>query len=352
VGPRKPGERPHDRLPDHSSLTRIRQRWDEADEAGVRWAAAPPNDRSRRIFERTVPACVEAKVATGEVVHVDASLIRADVAWGSLAVRHVERMAEADGSAEVSSDDHDPPTGGSSDERRGVGRVKAARDEGPDRECRNSRRTGRFEKVRTTDPDATMATSGATSGRNRRLEPACRQHAVVDDARGVALDVAVTTGEANEGDHLLGALDRAAAPTGAAAETVTADAGYACAELLAGPEERAVTAVIPARAEPIRSPVPMRRFRCDARHDAQHDVPRCPRGKRLREGRHAKHGRFFASRSKRCRRCDLARLCPPKVRSNEAVVLANEAVVLGDHHPAPPRARRRRARWSEEDDRL
>ena len=35
--------------------------------------------------------------------------------------------------------------------------------------------------------------------RNRRLEPAYKQHAVVDDERGVVLDVEVTTGEINEG---------------------------------------------------------------------------------------------------------------------------------------------------------
>lgn len=42
----------HDRLPDHSSLTRIRQRWG----AG----------RFRTIFERTVKACVAAGIAKGE----------------------------------------------------------------------------------------------------------------------------------------------------------------------------------------------------------------------------------------------------------------------------------------------
>ena len=50
----------HEALPDHSSLTRIRQRW------GV--------ERFRRIFERTVKACVDAKIAQGEIVHIDASL--------------------------------------------------------------------------------------------------------------------------------------------------------------------------------------------------------------------------------------------------------------------------------------
>ena len=57
----------HECLPDHSSLTRIRQRWGE--------------ERFQAIFQRTVKACLGAKVATAEVVHIDASLIRADVSW-------------------------------------------------------------------------------------------------------------------------------------------------------------------------------------------------------------------------------------------------------------------------------
>ncbi|MGR3436204.1 MAG: IS1182 family transposase [Shimia sp.] len=312
----------HDRLPDHFSLTRIRQRW------GV--------DRFRRIFERTVLACIEAKIATGEVVHVDASLIRADVAWESLAVRHVDRLAEANAQSEAGPGDDDS-SGGGRGKRTPAKSTEISADGAAEDARRNSKRTGRYKRVCTTDPDASMA----TSGRNRRLEPSYKQHAVVDDARGVVLDVAVTTGEANEGDHLLGGLDRAAALTGAAMHTVTADAGYAYAKIFAGLEDRNVTAVIPAKAEPIRSPVPMRRFRYDARND----VLKCPRGKRLREGRRAKHGRFFTSRAKDCRRCDLARLCLSKGP-------ANKAVVLGDHYPALLRARRRRARWSEEDDRL
>lgn len=71
----------HEVLPDHSSLTRIRQRWGA--------------DRFRRIFERTVQACVVAKIATGEIVHVGASVIRANVSWESLAVRHVAGVEAA-----------------------------------------------------------------------------------------------------------------------------------------------------------------------------------------------------------------------------------------------------------------
>ena len=68
----------HERLPDHSSLTRIRQRWGER--------------RFREIFQRTVTACLAAKIATAEVVHIDATLIQANVNWESLVERHVKKV--------------------------------------------------------------------------------------------------------------------------------------------------------------------------------------------------------------------------------------------------------------------
>lgn len=286
----------NDRLPDHSSLTRIRQRW------GV--------ERFQYIFERTVKACVAAGIAKGEIVHVDASLIRADVAWESLAVRHVGAVSAANGETPVDQNDA--------------------------RKRPDSKKTGKFKKVCLTDPDASMA----TSGRNRRLEPSYKQHSVVDDQFGVVLDV-VTTGEVNEGEQLLARLDAAATVTGASITTVTADAGYAYAKIYAGLERRRIETIIPAKAEPIRSPVPMRRFRYDARHD----VLKCPRGKKLKPGRAVKHGRFFTSRARDCRGCDLAGICLSKGR-------VNKAVVLGDDYPALLRARRRRGRWSDEDRRL
>jgi transposase len=235
----------HERLPDHSSLTRIRQRWGA--------------ERFRRIFERSVQACVAAGIAKGEIVHADASLIRADVAWESLAVRHVEAVADAN-------DDEAPE---------------------PEEEARlrRSRKTGKFKKVCVTDPDASMA----TTARSRRLEPSYKQHGVVDDVFGVVLDVEVTTGETNEGEALLARLDAVAETTGRPVATVTADAGYAYAKIFGGLERRGIGAVIPTKAEPIRSPVPLRRFR----YDAHHDILKCPRGKILRPSRPVKHGRFF-----------------------------------------------------------
>lgn len=87
----------------------------------------------------------------------------------------------------------------------------------------------------------------ATNGRNRRLEPAYKQHAAVDDKRGVILDVEVTTGELNEGQHIVEQVDRTAERTGTAVTTVTADAGYAYGKVYGAMEERNIHAVIPTR---------------------------------------------------------------------------------------------------------
>ena len=65
------GYGPREVLPDHSALTRIRQRWGA--------------DRFRKIFERKDRACVAAKRAKGEIIHVESSLIRTYVGCERLA---------------------------------------------------------------------------------------------------------------------------------------------------------------------------------------------------------------------------------------------------------------------------
>lgn len=223
----------HERLPDHSSLTRIRQRWGE--------------ERFRKIFKRMVAACLEAKIATAEIVHIDASLIRANVSWESLAERHVRDVIS---------------------ENRAEEEIEAEK---------KGRQSGKYKKVSLTDPGATMA----TTARNRRLEPCYKQHTAVDDLRGVVLDIEVTTGEANEGDTIAGQVDEVRQISGRAIKTVTADAGYAYGKVYGGLERRGIDPLIPAKAEPIKSRVPLRRFR----YDAKHDILKCPRGKILRPAR-------------------------------------------------------------------
>ena len=115
-------------LPDHSSLTRIRQR------CGA--------ELFRQIFTRTVRACVGAGIAKGEVVHIDATLIRADVGWESLGERHADAVLAQDGgnATEATPEEDAARTGWRAAERDG-------------------KQTGWYKKVRLTDPDATMATN-------------------------------------------------------------------------------------------------------------------------------------------------------------------------------------------------
>jgi hypothetical protein len=132
-----------------------------------------------------------------------------------------------------------------------------------------------------------------------------------------------------------------AATTGTAIKTITADQGYAYGKVYGALERRGIDPVIPAKKEPIRSRVPLRRFRYDARHD----ILKCPKGRTLRPTRRVEHGRFFYSKAKDCRRCPMGGDCLSRGR-------VNKAVVVSDDHPALVRARRGKERWSDEDARL
>src|SRR5262249_2707735 len=202
---------------------------------------------------------------------------------------------------------------------------------------RKGRQTGKYKKVCRTDPDATMA----TSARNRRQEPAYKQHAAVDDKLGVILDVEVTTGQTNKGDMIGPQVVEVEATTGITIKAVTLSVANGYGKVYDMIEHRLIVALIPAKGYPIKTPRVLRRFR----YYAKHVILKCPRGRILRAARPIKHGRFFYSKARDCARCPLRRDCLSKGR-------VNKAVVVGDHYPALLRARRRRERWSEEDQRL
>ncbi|NIM07258.1 MAG: IS1182 family transposase [Armatimonadetes bacterium] len=284
-------------LPHHSSLTRIRQRWGE--------------ELFRRVFERVVAQCAQAGLVEGETLHVDASLIRADVSWESLVQQHITKVWEENDA----SDEEDPP------------RPKAGRPP--------TRKAGKVKKMSPTDPQASMA----TSCRRQQLEPSYKQHTAVDDKAGVIVDVEVTTGEANEGGELLKQVARAAGQTSRLPAAVTADAGYASSKNYQALEELEIAAVIPPTADktPTRG-VPASRFS----YDAKHDLLRCPAGKILKPTSRARNGRFYRACSADCKRCPLRERCvPPTARAR--------GVLITDGYCALLRARRcKRKGWPEE----
>jgi transposase len=283
-------------LPDHSSLTRIRQRWGAV--------------RFRRIFERTVAACVAAGLVTGETVHVDATLIRADVSWESLVARHVEQSLQLN---EVA----DEPT---------------AADEAAPGDQGEATRSG--SRVSRTDPDARVA----KAGRTQHGEPAYKQLTAVDDAAGVIVDVAIEPGTAAEGAQLVEQLERVASTTGRAVGRVTADKGYSSAANYAALEARGIEAIIaPERVGRHTGALPGRRFKYDARHD----VVRCPRGRVLRHRAFDGERHHYRAETAACRRCRWRAAClAPSARAR--------TVRLQPGHDALVRARRRGARSDEQ----
>ena len=286
------GYRLHEQLPHHSSLTRIRQRWGA--------------EHFKRIFQKTVQACMAAGLVDGETVHVDATLIRADVSWESLVEQHAEKV--------LSENDEENP--------------------GPKQPGRPRKREQKPKKISKTDPEATLT----TSKNSYRMEPSFKQHTAVDDKAGVVVDVDVTTGEASEGRQLIEQVERIEKATGQTVTQVTADAAYAHSSNYAALENRATDAIIPPQKEAAPGKhLPLRRFK----YDVKNDIVQCPRGKILRKRHRQGNGWMYRAAKDDCGTCPLRAKC--------FTYGASRAVLIVEGYPALLRARRRRRRWSRKD---
>jgi transposase len=255
------GYRLHESLPDHSSLTRIRQRWGE--------------DRFKQIFQRIVQQCVDAGLVGGKTVHIDATLIRADVSWESLVQIHTDKVLEENPSTE------DKPTDGSG---------------------RRRTRKPKPQKRSTTDPDASMTTSCRTF----HMEPSYKQHGAVDDQCGIIVDIEVTTGQANEGNQLPQQIERIESNTGQKPQVVTADKGYAHGANYRHLEQEQIEAIIPPQTTKKRPHcIPSCRFK----YDAKHRIVRCPAHQVLTYRSTSEKGDTYRADSRDCQTCPLRQRC-------------------------------------------
>jgi IS5 family transposase len=273
-------------LPDHSSLTRIRHRWG--------------TEAFEKCFRRIVRACHEHGLISAETIHIDSTLIRADVSWDSVVEKHIQQVLKVNATA--------------------------------------SRTVEVVRKKITTDPDATLA----TNSRGRHLEPSYKSHLAVDDRAGVIVDVHLTTGTANEGDEILSQLTRIESLLSVRPVRVTADAGYAYGKVYAGLERKGIEALIPPkRVWSNKNVIPLHQFR----YDAKHDVVKCPRKKPLHRTSRCKHGWYYKSTSSDCHRCPNHDRClSPAVN--------RRTVVISETYPELLRARRRKEQWTSDSYRL
>ena len=297
-----------DRLPDHSSLSKILKRWGP--------------ELFEELFERSVGQCREGGLVGGETTHFDGTLIRADVSWKSLTRRYVETVvAEAEAEEGEEAGRRPPPVRFAG---KGEKMVRAGK------------------KRSRTDPDATLA----TSRKDHPLQPSYKAHVAVDDRAQVVVAVVTTTGERSESEELVGVLEEAEERSGQRAGVVTADAGCASGGNYAALEERGQTAVIPPqpegrgqkRKDGTVSQVPLRRMK----YDPVGDRVVCPRKVVLRRTRTEGEGVWYEAPAEQCRGCPLFRVCvPPTGRSRR--------VRIGFGYEALLRARRAKERgWPAE----
>lgn len=283
------GFRLHEILPEHSSLTKIRQRWGP--------------DRFKRIFEKTVKMCIDSGLVNGETVHIDSTLIRADVSWESLTTQYAEKVIKENN---IEDDDNDPVS-----------------------------RKGQPKKHSTTDPDATLT----TSNKNNRMEPSFKQHTAVDDKSGVIVDVKTTTGEVSEGKELLEQINRIEEVIEKKIKTVTADIGYAHGENYSRLEEHQIEAVIPPQTSHVNPKnIPIHRFKYDSRNE----IVRCPQGRILRRSCRADNGWYYRVTKKDCAGCPLKERC---ISSKAKARL----ILITDGYESLLRARRR---WQNRDENI
>ena len=253
------GYRLDEKLPDHSSLTKIRQRWG--------------TERFKKIFLKTVQSCIDANLVSGETVHIDATLIRADVSWESVTTEHAETVIKENTS------DEDKP--------KGRGRPK---------------KQPKPKKRSTTDPDATMA----TSCKKIIAEPCYKQHGAVDDVCGVIVDVEITTGEVSEGSQLPDQVERIESNTGRKIETLSTDAGYGNGKNYEYLEQRNIDAIIPPRKMGKNGKsVPLSKFK----YDEKNKIVKCPCNKILTPRTESKLGMTYRAEAKDCNNCRLRSRC-------------------------------------------
>lgn len=182
-----------DTVPDHSSLTKIRDRMGE--------------ETFKKIFERIVNLCFEKGLAKGTKIMMDGSMVKADAALRSM----VDRPKEGESLGDI-----EPPK-----------YIK-------DRRLRNK------EHISKTDPDSSLA---GKQGEPKKL--AYKVHNTIDRESRIVLDTHASTGVEMEGNVMMGRINAYEKNFGKRVEEVTADRGYGYGVNLTELNKRGITDFVP-----------------------------------------------------------------------------------------------------------
>jgi transposase len=295
-------------LPDHSSLTRIRERY------GL-WTF-------RRFFERIVELCVEAGLVWGKELYFDATKVEANASLDSMRSRSLMEHGLEEHLAGIFPEEEQPQEGVNTPEISGVGsagrkgralsEANAKRHRWIAQAGRQQREVLRWGYTRIADLRAS-ATDPDASPMQRKKKGASRlgylTHYVVDGGKArVILDVLVTPAEVTENLPMLELLFRSRFRWRLRPRSVTGDAAYGTTENIAAVEKAGMHAymVLPKHDE--RGPLFAKN---EFTYDAEKDLYICPRGETLRRQGYDYKQRStrYAARSSSCNACPLKSRC-------------------------------------------
>ncbi len=267
----------HEPLPDHSSLTRIRERY------GL--------TVFRRFFEEIVEMCVEAGLVWGEELFVDSTTVRANAAKGALVprlevVRHIDELFEDESGAEGQDPASGPPRADAALPGADDGNLRAenaAREDFVSSAGRygTKSRTPNPKKisdhvVNRTDPDACLA--GHVKGTARM---GYKVHYVVDGGKArVILTALVTKADVKDNQPMLDLIWHTNFRWRLRPHHVTGDSVYGTIPNVKALEQAGVRAYMPVIDYTWGKRALFRKD--DFAYDAERDVYRCPAGEVLR----------------------------------------------------------------------
>jgi len=256
-----------DDIPDHSSLSRIRDRYGE--------------NIFETVFRRIVALCKEKGLVAQECrVMTDATLIAADASLNSL-IHNDPEEAEKEAVTQQSN--------------RGL------KDSSSARRVTNQTHTSR------TDPDATLAQKEGTP---RQLK--YKVHQSIDADSRVILDTEVTTGARHDNQPYLRQLQRIRDQYQIGIREATADRGYGSAAIIRTLQGQGITTYIPLWSGRVGN---SKYLKGALVYERQHDRFRCPQGKYLTPNPAIceNHKRYVSS-SADCRDCPQTASCPARTK--------------------------------------
>ena len=338
-------------LPDHSSLSRIRERY------GL--------EIFRTYFERIVEQCIAAGLVWGRELYVDATKVEANASLDSVAPRfaveaHLATLFAAAAADTPSTDDGESGEGPaplpidlSADAQAALADAAARRHDWvggagrPDRTVMRGdyRRTADF-RASATDPDASLMRY-----RGGGLDLGYHDHYVVDGGRArIVLAALVTPAEVRENLPALDLLWRVCFRWKLRPRQVTGDTTYGTTEIIVTVEDAGIRAYVPLPDFDHRTRFFGReRFTYDPRRDVYH----CPGGQELRFRKHkyTERTRVYQAPAAACHACLLQTECTTSAKGRQVKRSFDEAYlerVRGYHATEEfAKAMRKRQVWVE-----